>query len=200
MIKILDYGLGNVKAFINAFNRLGVISKAVSNLNEIDISSKIILPGVGQFDDAMKKLEGKFNISELQKLVVDNKTPILGICVGMQMLANKSEEGKLKGLGWLDSEIIKLKTNNIILPHMGWNKLEFQSDDKILNGIDMSKNRFYFLHSYVMKCHNNFVLANANYHESFPSIVKKDNIYGIQCHPEKSHDDGLKLLYNFSKL
>lgn len=200
MIKILDYGLGNVKAFINAFNRLGVTSSAASNINEIDVSSKIILPGVGHFDDAMKKLEDKFNISELHKLVVDHKTPILGVCVGMQMLANKSEEGNLKGLGWIDSEIIKPKTDNIILPHMGWNKIQFQSDNKILNGIDVSKNRFYFLHSYVMKCNNNFVLANANYHESFPSIVKKDNIYGIQCHPEKSHDDGLKLLYNFSKL
>ena len=124
MIKILDYGLGNVKAFINAFNRLGVTSSAASNINEIDVSSKIILPGVGHFDDAMKRLEDKFNISELHKLVVDHKTPILGVCVGMQMLANKSEEGNLKGLGWIDSEIIKLKTDNIILPHMGWNKVQ----------------------------------------------------------------------------
>jgi len=200
MIKILDYGLGNVKAFINAFNRLGVTSTAVSNINEIDVSSKIILPGVGHFDDAMKKLEDKFNISELHKLVVHNKTPILGICVGMQMLANNSEEGKLKGLGWIDSEIIKLKSDNIILPHMGWNKIEFQSEEKILEGINMQKNRFYFLHSYVMRCNNNFVLANSNYHQFFPSIVKNDNIYGIQCHPEKSHEDGLKLLHNFSKL
>lgn len=201
MIKILDYGLGNVKAFVNAYNRLGVLSESISNLDSISTSNKIILPGVGHFDDAMKKLSSKFNIQDLENLVVKNKTPILGICVGMQMLAKSSEEGKSKGLGWIDSDIIKISNEkDVILPHMGWNNIDFKTNNILLKGIDKTNNRFYFLHSYVMNCNDQYVLANANYNINFPCIVANDNIYGIQCHPEKSHDDGLNFLYNFSKL
>tara|TARA_E500000178_G_C17008367_1_gene749318 strand:+ start:37 stop:642 length:606 start_codon:yes stop_codon:yes gene_type:complete len=201
MIKILDYGLGNIKAFINAYNRLGVSSKSIENIKDISPSDKIILPGVGHFDDAIKKLSNKFKISDLEDLVIVNKTPILGICVGMQILAKSSEEGKLEGLGWIDSSIIKLSNEDkVILPHMGWNNIDFKTNNILLNGIDKSKNRFYFLHSYVMNCNDQYVIANSTYNINFPCIVANDNIYGIQCHPEKSHDDGLKFLYNFSKL
>ena len=201
MIKILDYGLGNIKAFINAYNRIGVTSKAIKDIKDINLSDKIILPGVGHFDDAIKKLSTYFKISDLENIVLVNKTPILGICVGMQILSKRSDEGKLNGLGWIDSEIIKLSDKkNTILPHMGWNKIFIQKSDGLLNGLERSKNRFYFLHSYIMKCDKSYILASSEYNQIFPSIIKNDNIYGIQCHPEKSHDDGLKILQNFSKL
>ena len=187
MIKILDYGLGNIKAFINAYNRLGVYSKSIETIKDISPSDKIILPGVGHFDDAIKKLSNKFKISDLEDLVLVNKTPILGICVGMQILSKSSEEGKLEGLGWIDSSIIKLSNEEkVILPHMGWNNIDFKTNNILLNGIDKSKNRFYFLHSYVMNCNDQYVIANSTYNINFPCIVANDNIYGIQCHPEKN--------------
>ena len=201
MIKIIDYGLGNVKAFINAFNRLNVQSSSIREINEINISDKIILPGVGHFDDAMRKLTTSFDIKQLNDIVLVQKTPILGVCVGMQILANSSEEGDLKGLGWIDSEIIKLSDKkSVILPHMGWNKLDTKSQHQLLDGIEPNSNRFYFLHSYIMKCSQDIVMAETNYSNIFPTVINVDNIFGIQCHPEKSHDDGLKFLYNYSKL
>ena len=201
MLKILDYGLGNIKAFINAYRKLDIPVESVNSLNQINISDKLILPGVGHFDDAMIKLKNTFNVKELENIVLNNSTPILGICVGMQILAKFSEEGGENGLGWIDTSVIKIPGNqNLILPHMGWNKIKLNKKSNFLSGIDQTKNRFYFLHSYVLSLSKEITIATSEYNIVFPTIIQKNNIYGIQCHPEKSHDDGLKILENFSNL
>lgn len=201
MIKVLDYGLGNIKAFINAYNRIDVSVKVISSLKEIKDSDKLILPGVGHFDDAMFKLKKKFNLNILNNIVVQNKTPIIGICVGMQILGISSEEGKEKGLGWINSNVKRLISDkHLMLPHMGWNTLNFTKKDSILNGIHPKKNKLYFLHSFYLDCHKDIIIASTSYNINFPTVIKQNNIYGIQCHPEKSHGDGINILKNFSRL
>jgi len=204
MITIIDYGLGNIRAFVNVYERLNIKTKVARVASDIKGSTKIILPGVGAFDYAMSQLNSSGLRDELEKQVIGNKVPVVGICVGMQMLANSSEEGKLPGLGWLnaevklfDSSLIKYKTQ---LPHMGWNTMNPLKNKNLLDGFN-GPSRFYFLHSYYFKCNNeNEIIANSNYGITYASVVNRDNIYGIQFHPEKSHSNGIKLLHNFAKL
>ncbi len=204
MITIINYGLGNIRAFVNVYERLNIKTKIANCAEDIKDASKIILPGVGAFDFAMSQLNASGMREELEKQVLTNKIPIMGICVGMQMLAKSSDEGNLEGLGWIDGVVKLFDTTKIPyktrLPHMGWNNILPNNHSQLLSGFN-SQSRFYFLHSYYFECHDKEnIIATTEYGISYASAVKKDNIYGIQFHPEKSHTNGIQLLHNFAKL
>lgn len=203
MIGIIDYGVGNIKAFCNIYEQLNLPFKIVKNIDDFSNVSKLILPGVGSFDHAMTSLQNSGMKEKLDELVLEEKLPVIGICVGMQMLANSSEEGVLKGLGWIDAVVKKFdktKIKNGPLPHMGWNTLNIKKNNKIFQNLE-EEPRYYFLHSYYFECKNfEDVIATANYGEEFDCLINYENIYGIQCHPEKSHQNGIQLLKNFGEL
>jgi glutamine amidotransferase len=204
MITIIDYGVGNIFAFQNVYKRLDIPVKIATCVSDLINVEKIILPGVGSFDYAMERLNSSGMRDKLDELVLEKKIPVIGICVGMQMMGNKSDEGKLPGLKWIDSEILKFDESLIRqrtkLPHMGWNDVLPTRYSPLFYGLD-KKSIFYFLHSYYFKCNNpNDSLAISEYGITFSSAVNNDNIFGIQFHPEKSHQYGEKLLYNFAKL
>ena len=204
MIGILNYGVGNIKSFLNVYTKLSLPVKILNKKSDFDGINKIILPGVGSFDYAMNRLNSSGMRDKLDFLVLDNKVPVLGICVGMQMMGNNSEEGKLKGLQWIDANILKFDESKIKyrtkLPHMGWNDVKPTSSNPLLNGLE-EEAIFYFLHSYYFMCNSDDVsIAETEYGISFTSAVNYNNIYGIQFHPEKSHQYGEKLLCNFANL
>lgn len=204
MITLIDYGVGNLKSFINVYNRINIPIEIAQTAQDIVNAERLILPGVGHFDHAMLQLNRSGMRDAIDKQVLVNKIPIIGICVGMQMMSQRSEEGSEKGLGWIDAEVRKLddsKINQITkLPHMGWNEVILEKSTDLL--CDIRPNSvFYFLHSYYFHCNDTEnILATTNYGHNFTSIACRDNIYGIQFHPEKSHNDGQKLLENFSKI
>ncbi len=203
MIKILDYNCGNINAIKNAFNRINIKCDLIKNINDFEGTSKIILPGVGSFDSAINKLNESGLRIELEKYVITKKIPILGICVGMQIFGNSSIEGNLSGLGWINSNIEKISEGieNMPLPHMGWNKVKINKNSTFYNK-DFKEAHFYFLHSYCLKQINEsaIIISECNYNNNFAAIIEHNNIYGIQFHPEKSHNSGLKILQNFSDL
>jgi glutamine amidotransferase len=191
MITIIDYGMGN----------LGSIQNMITNDSEkIAEAEKIILPGVGAFDRAMQNLIDLNIIPILNDIILKKKIPMLGICLGMQLLSNFSEEGNVKGLQYIDGEIVKFnysEETKLKIPHMGWNTVEFRQRNKLVEDIP-KETRFYFVHSYHFKCNNQEnILTTTNYGFEFVSAVVKDNIYGVQFHPEKSHKFGMQLLKNF---
>jgi glutamine amidotransferase len=204
MIAIIDYGMGNVGSIGNMFKKIGVDAEITSDLEKIRIAAKIVLPGVGSFDNGMRNLaEGGF-IDILTKKVVDGGTPILGICLGMQLMTKRSDEGELGGLGWLDAETIKFRFDNEAgihkVPHMGWNTVETVKPSRLFGGM-FEHPRFYFVHSYYVTCGNqDDVLARTDYGFEFVSAFESGNVYGVQFHPEKSHKYGIKLLNNFAGL
>tara|TARA_Y100000816_G_scaffold95872_1_gene66593 strand:- start:12364 stop:12975 length:612 start_codon:yes stop_codon:yes gene_type:complete len=203
MISIINYGLGNINAFINVYNTLNVKVKVIDNYKEISLADKIVLPGVGAFDKAMSLLEKKSFVEPLKDAVLVKKTPILGICVGMQIMANSSEEGIKNGLGLIDGKILNLKNysnNNEPVPHMGWNSIKIINRNGLLDKIHF-ESYFYFLHSYFYECDNkNHITTSTNYIKEFSSTINKDNVFGVQFHPEKSHENGAQILENFSNL
>lgn len=203
MIGIIDYGVGNIKAFANIYKNFDIPFKIVKTVDDFEGVTKLILPGVGSFDHAMTSLQNSGMKDMLDELVLIKKLPVIGICVGMQMLAKSSDEGELSGLGWIDGFVKKFDKSKIIngpLPHMGWNSLNIKEEKTILSGLEKNP-RFYFLHSYYFECTDkNDVLATATYGDEFDCVINHENIYGIQCHPEKSHHNGIKLLKNFGKL
>ena len=206
MITIIDYGLGNLRAFANIYKSLNINFQLASNVDELNKANKIILPGVGSFDHAMTKLNNSGLRNCLENLVLKQKIPVIGICVGMQMMAYKSEEGVLDGLGWVKGEVKSLSNtekksnNNLPLPHMGWNSIKIKKRSTLFNNLDEYKN-LYFLHSFYFQCQNSEnVIATTSYGHDFPSIIKNNNIYGVQCHPEKSHHNGIQVLKNFAEL
>lgn len=203
MIGIIDYGVGNIKAFANIYKNFNMSYKIVKNISEFENVTKLILPGVGSFDHAMTSLQNSGMREKLDELVLNDKLPILGICVGMQMLAKSSKEGELLGLGWIDGVVKKFDKSKIKdgpLPHMGWNLLNIKKDNKIFENLEKNP-RYYFLHSYYFECNNKEdVIATSNYGEQFECMINHDNIYGIQPHPEKSHHNGMQLLKNFGEL
>ncbi len=205
MITIIDYGLGNIKAFSNIYERLNVKVKIAAKKSDLIGATKIILPGVGAFDYAMSQLNNSGMRDAIEKEVISNKVPILGICVGMQMLANSSEEGSLSGLGWINGTVNQfdknlLKQNLYMLPHMGWNNInEFNKNDLFKNIPNFG--RFYFLHSYYFICQSKEnIVTTTSYGIDFASSVNDKNIYGVQFHPEKSHNLGVRILNNFANI
>jgi glutamine amidotransferase len=204
MITIIDYGLGNIRAFVNVYERLNIKTKVAHKAEDIKEATKIILPGVGAFDYAMSQLNASGMRDELEKQVLENKIPVIGICVGMQILAKSSEEGRLPGLGWIDGKVKQFDMSLIPyqtrLPHMGWNSMIPVKKNELLAGFN-GQARFYFLHSYYFECENKEdIISTTEYGVVYASAVNRENIYGIQFHPEKSHSNGIQLLHNFAKL
>jgi glutamine amidotransferase len=204
MISIVDYGLGNLKAFANIYKRLNIDVEFVKTPEQLSLAKKIILPGVGAFDHAMEQLNKSGMREKLDELVLIKKVPVIGICVGMQMLGKRSDEGQLEGLKWIDADIIKFDTNLIKqkpqLPHMGWNDVNPIRNNPLFQ--DLEKNSiFYFLHSFYFSCNDPLnSIATSDYGIEFTSAINHENIYGVQFHPEKSHQYGIQLLKNFANL
>jgi len=204
MIAIINYGMGNVLAFADVYKKLNIPAVIVRQAEELKNANKVILPGVGAFDHAMQRLEESGMRPFLDEMVLQRHVPVLGICVGMQMLAFSSEEGRLPGLGWIDGEVKRFNPsssrNNIRLPHMGWNNIKPLKPNALIQGLDLDA-RFYFLHSYFLQDHRNEdVIAVTDFDGKFTCAVNSKNIYGVQFHPEKSHQWGIRLLENFAKI
>jgi len=204
MVTIIDYGVGNINAFVNVYQRLNIKTKIAKTISDLECVEKMILPGVGSFDYAMERLDSSGMRERLDQLVLKEKIRVLGICIGMQMMAQKSEEGTAEGLNWINAEVVKFDTSQIKyqtkLPHMGWNDVNVVKENPLFKGLEKDS-IFYFLHSYYLKCNNVAdSIAETEYGGLFVSGVNHQNIYGIQFHPEKSHYYGEILLNNFAKL
>lgn len=204
MIAIVDYGLGNVQAFANIYKRLNIPVVLASTPESVAQANRIILPGVGSFDWAMQCLERTGLRQELDQQVLYKKIPVLGVCVGMQMMARTSQEGNEPGLGWIDAEVRRFSltpsNQQLILPHMGWNNVEPVQSSALLRGLD-SRSKFYFLHSYYFAPDSEAdVIATAHYSGTFTCGIQSGNCYGVQFHPEKSHGWGIQLLKNFAEV
>jgi glutamine amidotransferase len=204
MIAIIDCGMGNVKAFAEVYKNLNVPAAIVKHSEGLKNARKLILPGVGAFDHAMQKLDESGMRPILNELVFQKRLPLLGVCVGMQMLGHSSEEGSLPGLGWIDGKVKRFDSScsesAMRLPHMGWNNIKPLSTNGLLEGLDMNA-RFYFLHSYYFNSdRSKYIIAETDYNGKFASAVNSGNIFGVQFHPEKSHKWGIRLLENFAKI
>ncbi len=202
-IVIVDYGMGNLNSIKKKLTSLKAKTIISSNTSDILNADKLILPGVGHFKKAMEYISNLNLLESLNTAVLINKKPILGICLGMQLMAKKSEEGNVEGLGWIDADVIKFKVQNSLkfkIPHTGWNQITKVKESLLMNEIsDLSE--FYFVHSYHFKCNNAFdILNETEYEYKFTSAIEKGNIFGVQYHPEKSHDMGEQILRNFVNL
>ncbi|MCD9616545.1 imidazole glycerol phosphate synthase subunit HisH [Chryseobacterium gleum] len=204
MITIIDYGVGNINAFVNVYKRVDVPVKIARTKEDLEGAQKLILPGVGHFDHAMTQLNNSGMREKLDDLVLNQKVPVIGICVGMQMMANKSDEGIMEGLKWIDATVKKFDETKIQqvtrLPHMGWNDVKPVKDVGLFEGLQ-DNSIFYFLHTYYFECNNSEdIMAVTEYGGEFASAAHHENKFGIQFHPEKSHHYGEILLHNFAKL
>jgi glutamine amidotransferase len=203
MIRIIDYGLGNVLAFLNAYNRMNIPCGVAKVPADFADATRLILPGVGAFDHAMKMLSDSGMRDIVEQRVHGDKLPILGVCVGMQMLATRSDEGSLPGLGWVDAEVKGFSSwgrTDLRLPHMGWNDVRARAGSPLFEGLHEYA-RFYFLHSfYVAPAREESISAVVDYGQEICCAVSAGNVHGVQFHPEKSHDCGMRLLRNFSSI
>jgi glutamine amidotransferase len=204
MITIIDYGSGNINAIENIYKNLKVPYKIAHTPEQAVDAEKLFLPGVGAFDETISKLDETGFRSVLDTQVLLNKVPILGICVGMQILAESSEEGELSGLGYIKGRVKKmdvtLLTDKPKLPHLGWNTISLTKSISLFENIDPDIG-FYFLHNYYFDCtHSADMVASTNYGKLFASAVARENVFGVQFHPEKSHRNGIQLLHNFAKI
>ncbi len=204
MLCIIDYGSGNISAISNICQREKIKYFVSSNYQDFKSATKFLLPGVGAFDPTMRILNSSGIMQALQENVIVQNKPILGICIGMHLLADYSEEGSSDGLGWISGSIKKIgrssENHSNILPHMGWNEIESDCREPLLKDINLKKG-FYFLHSYYFDAHaTNEVIARVNYGLTMPCIVRKNNIIGAQFHPEKSHSNGVQFIKNFVEL
>lgn len=203
MIGIINYGLGNIKSIQNIIKHVGGNCRIINKISEIEDVEKIILPGVGSFDHGMNGLLKGNWIEPLNNLVLIKKIPVLGICLGMQLMCKSSEEGQLPGLGWIDAEV-KLfdlpNDSNLKIPHMGWNTIKIVKQNPLLE-IEEKEQRFYFVHSYHAVCNRtNDVLAITKYDSDFSAAFSHDNIFGVQFHPEKSHKFGMDFFKKYIEL
>jgi imidazole glycerol-phosphate synthase subunit HisH len=203
MIAIIDYGMGNLSSVKRKMDRIGAKSIVTSDADEIKKCTSIILPGVGHFSKAVAEIKNRGLWDLLSEQVLIKKKPVLGICLGMQLMAKHSEEGDSEGFGWINAKVVRLKVSDTIrykIPHMGWNTLTQKKESPLLDKVNLNF-EFYFVHSFYMHCNNSQdVLTETIYDNSFTSSFQKENIFGVQFHPEKSHDEGALLLRNFSKL
>jgi len=208
MIVVIDYGMGNLNSVRKAFARIDVEATISSDLSTIRKASKIILPGVGHFKKGMENLSQRGLIDELNELALTKQLPILGICLGMQLLSSRSEEGPAEGLNWIPGQTLRFSkasfngigSSKLRIPHMGWNSIAIQRNNPLLSDIPAETTQ-YFVHTYYVKCQERSdVLATTSYGIDFDSVIQKDNIMGTQFHPEKSHKKGLQILRNFANL
>jgi glutamine amidotransferase len=200
MIGIVDYGLGNLASVAGAVEKLGFEPVVSADPAELSRAEKLILPGVGAFGDGMRNLWERGLIEPLTHFVIEGHRPVLGICLGFQLLAEESEEfGRHAGLGWLPARVRRIAADeyDLPLPHIGWNELSFRHASVMFDGID-DNTLFYFVHSYVIEgCNPVIVTGACKYGETFPAAIQAGNIYGTQFHPEKSQRAGLQVLGNF---
>lgn len=204
MISIVDYGLGNIRAFQNMYKRMNVDAVAVRTADELRAAKRIVLPGVGAFDHAMELLDASGMRETLDEMVLEKGVPVIGVCVGMQILAESSEEGTRPGLGWIKGTVRHFRSApeaaGMMLPHMGWNDVEPKPGEALFKGL-ADEARFYFLHSFFFDCADPAdAAARAEYGLDFACAVRRDAIHGVQFHPEKSHHFGAQLLKNFAEL
>ena len=201
MIAILDYGVGNLGSIANMLKKLGINHVIINSAEQVVNAEKLIIPGVGAFDHGMSALNVR-NLSEpIKEAVLVKRVPTLGICLGMQILLDSSEEGSLPGLGLISGSVRKFRFSEpkYKIPHMGWNTLKIEKPNPLLKGNE--EQRFYFVHSYFVDClAQNEVIATTEYGKTFAAAMQKDNLFAVQFHPEKSHHFGLNLLSNFSKV
>jgi imidazole glycerol-phosphate synthase subunit HisH len=197
---IVDYGMGNLHSVKRKLDRIGVHPQLTADPDELVRADKLLLPGVGHFGKAMEHLVTMGLVPALHEAVVVNRTPILGICLGMQLFARQSEEGGAEGLGWIDADVVRFDIDDprrLKVPHMGWNSVRVARSNPLLDGVT-EQTEFYFMHSYHLVCRDSGdVLCDTDYGYPFTSVVERENLYGVQFHPEKSHDAGELLLRNF---
>ncbi len=202
MISIIDYGVCNVGSILNMLKRVGASARLVASPAELAGSSKLILPGIGAFDAGMGYLRQKGFVEPLREMVLEQKTPILGICLGAQLMTMGSEEGNDAGLGFFPAHVrrFRFETPGMKVPHIGWNRVKREKPNVLLDGYAGAP-RFYFVHSYYMACDNpSDVIATTTYGQSFCSIIGHGGTVGVQFHPEKSHKFGMQLMRNFAAL
>ena len=203
MITIVDYGMGNLGSILNMLKYIKAESTLTSDPGELAQAQKIVLPGVGAFDTAMKRIHELDLFGILNHKALEQRVPLLGICLGMQLMTRNSEEGDMDGFSWIPAETVRfcaLGDGNLKIPHMGWNHVKTATPSKLTEGFE-SDCKFYFLHSYYVKVDRaeNCILK-ACYGIEFDAAIKRDNLYGVQFHPEKSHKYGMKLLQNFANI
>jgi len=203
MVTIIDYGLGNIRAFVNMYKRMNIETHVARSAGDLQDAERLILPGVGTFDYAMELLSASGMRDPLTDLVLERHVPVLGVCVGMQILAKSSEEGSARGLAWIDARVLHFsgrpEFTGLPTPHMGWNDVKAERESSLFRGLSNDA-RFYFLHSYFVDCADaGTIAARAGYGLQFACAVHRDNIFGVQFHPEKSHHWGARLLKNFAE-
>jgi len=202
-VAIVDYGMGNLHSAVKAFRRLGAQPEVVSTPADVAAARRLVLPGVGHFGRAMANLHASGLRAALDEAVLARGVPLLGICLGMQLLARHSEEGDADGLGWVDAEVVRFRVSDPLrfkVPQMGWNRLRPTRESPLTRDLP-DEAEFYFVHAYHLRCDDAAqVLGETVYDYPFPSAVARDNVLGVQFHPEKSHDAGARLLANFLAL
>lgn len=201
MIALIDYKAGNLNSVAKAFEKIGAKNFIAQDPKDLQKADKLLLPGVGSFKEAMKNLKELGFIEALKDQILVQKKPILGICLGMQLFLEKGYEGGVcEGLGFIEGEVVKFEEDlNLKIPHMGWNELEILKQEPLYQGIE-NKSDFYFVHSFYVRCKDEFVSAKVQYGHKFVASLQKDHIFATQFHPEKSQSLGLKLLENFVRL
>ena len=203
VITVVDYGVGNLGSILNMLKKIGAKAETTSEPDVLAKAEKLILPGVGAFDAGMRKLNEVGLVSLLNELVLEKKLPVIGLCLGMQLMTKKSEEGTEAGLGWIEAETVRFKfgseNKHLKVPHMGWNTLDIQRQHPLVSELGLNP-RFYFVHSYHILCADETdVVAYTDYGYPLAAVISKDNIMGAQFHPEKSHRFGMQLLKNFAE-
>lgn len=203
MITIVDYGVGNLGSILNMLKKVGAKAQVSSDPAVLRQAGKLILPGVGAFDAGMRKLNEVGLVPLLNELVLEKKVPVIGLCLGMQLMTKGSEEGTEAGLGWVDAETVRFKFGpenaHLKIPHMGWNTLDIQRPHPLVSDLE-PESRFYFVHSYHIVCADEAdVVAYTDYGYPLAAVISKGNIMGAQFHPEKSHKYGMQLLRNFAE-